>query len=132
VAQRATSPIEFATHASERAAKLVHEELKAGLSSLATLATVAPFVGMFGTLVGIWDAPQPLGTERMTAIANLCGRLSNACVPTALGLVIGLLSHCGYRLLSGMLTCFDHEMEDAVLQVRRELVIYQQRSDRCC
>jgi biopolymer transport protein ExbB/TolQ len=73
VAQHAPSPVEFAAHASERAATRVHEEFKIGLSSLATIATIAPFIGILGTLVGIWNAPQPLGTEKMTAMANLFG-----------------------------------------------------------
>jgi biopolymer transport protein ExbB/TolQ len=132
VAKRVTFSVEFATHASERAAARVHEEFKIGLNSSATIATIAPFVGIFGTLVGVWDAPQPLGTERTTAMANFCGRLSNACVPTAMGLFVGLLSQRGYRLLSGMLTRFDNEMDDAVLHLTRELTLYQRRSDRCC
>lgn len=82
---------------------------------------------MFGTLIGIWDSPQGLGTEKMTAMANLFGRLSNACVPMAMGLFIGLVSHYAYRYLSGILTLFDGEMEDAVLQLATDLTSYQRR-----
>jgi biopolymer transport protein ExbB/TolQ len=128
VALRAIPAVEFAKHASERAASRVHEELKIGLNGLATVASIAPFIGMFGTLIGIWDAPQPLGTEKTTAMANLFGRLSNACVPMAMGLFVGLVSQCGYRYLSGVLAFFDGEMESAVHQLAKDLTAHQSRS----
>jgi hypothetical protein len=57
--QRAISPVQFAKRASERTAALVHEDLKMGLASLATIGSIAPLIGLLGTLVGIWDSPQP-------------------------------------------------------------------------
>lgn len=82
---------------------------------------------MFGTLIGIRDAPQSVGTDKMTVMANLFGRLSNACVPMARGLFIGLVSLYAYSYLSGVLTSFDGEMEDAIPHLAKELTSYQRR-----
>ena len=123
--QRAISPVQFAKRASERMAALVHEDLKLGLASLATIGSIAPLIGLLGTLVGIWDSPQTLGTEKATAMANLFGRLSNACVPMAMGLLLGLASQYGYRHLSGKLDLFDGEMENAARELVRQLALYQ-------
>jgi biopolymer transport protein ExbB len=127
--QRAISPVQFAKRASKRTAALVHEELKSGLTSLATIASIAPLIGFFGTIIGIFDAPQGVGTERTTAMANLAERVSNACVPMAMGLLIGFASQCGYRYLSGWLDLFDCEMENAALELERHLTVYQGRSE---
>ena len=114
-------------HASKRAVGVVHVDFKSGLDSLATISSAAPFVGMFGTLAGIWESPQAIGTERMTAMANLFGRLSIACVPMAIGLFIGLVSHYAYRYLSSVLTFFDDEMATAVVQLVKDLTTYEKR-----
>ena len=48
--------IEASKRALERAEAIVHAELKRGISSLATIGSTAPFVGLFGTVVGIINA----------------------------------------------------------------------------
>lgn len=48
--------IEAVARASARAAAGVHQKMKRGLSSLASMAATAPFVGLFGTIVGLADS----------------------------------------------------------------------------
>ena len=54
--------IEASRRALERAQAIVHAELKRGVSSLATIGSTGPFVGLFGTVVGIMNAFQSIST----------------------------------------------------------------------
>lgn len=108
-----------------RAAVAAHEDLKQGLNTLATIASVAPFVGVFGTVCGLlFDTFRGLGTDKYTALAMLAEGLSRACVPMALGLLVGLQSLWCYRYLRGRLADFDREMEDASLQLVNQLTLH--------
>src|SRR5205807_4354067 len=56
--------IEASKRALERAEAIVHAELKRGVSGLATIGSTAPFVGLFGTVVGIINAFSSISTEK--------------------------------------------------------------------
>ena len=56
--------IEASRRALERAEAIVHAELKRGVSSLATIGSTAPFVGLFGTVVGIMNAFKSISTSK--------------------------------------------------------------------
>src|ERR1700728_4760661 len=56
--------IEASRRALERAEAIVHAELKRGISSLATIGSTSPFVGLFGTVVGIIHAFQGISTQK--------------------------------------------------------------------
>src|SRR5579883_912844 len=56
--------IEASKRALERAEAIVHAELKRGLGGLATIGSTAPFIGLFGTVVGILNAFSKIATEK--------------------------------------------------------------------
>src|SRR6516162_8392107 len=56
--------IEASKRALERAEAIVHAELKRGLGGLATIGSTAPFVGLFGTVVGILNAFKKISTQK--------------------------------------------------------------------
>src|ERR1700728_5288437 len=56
--------IDASRRALERAEAIVHAELKRGISSLATIGSSAPFVGLFGTVTGIMNAFKSISTSR--------------------------------------------------------------------
>src|ERR1700684_3169408 len=60
--------IEASKRALERAEAIVHAELKRGISSLATVGSTAPFVGLFGTVLGIINAFKGISTEKSTGL----------------------------------------------------------------
>ena len=110
--------------AMERAASAVHADLKHGLNTLATITCVAPFVGFLGTLWAIgFDTFFGLGTDKATGLAMVARGISRACVPTALGLLVGLHSLWAYRYLCGRLSDFDREMEEAPLSLINHLAL---------
>jgi len=98
-----------------------------GVTSLATIASIAPFVGLFGTVLGIVNSFPGFGTEKFTAMAITIGRLAESLVPTELGLLVALLAFCFYKYLLARLDDFDVEMENVSLQLRNELAIHLRR-----
>jgi hypothetical protein len=100
-----------------RSATVVHGQMRQGLSSLATIVCLAPFVGIFGTLIGIVDSFRGISGDKIVNMAATFAGLSEACVPTALGLLVAIPSLWFYKYLVGKLECFDREMENASLEL---------------
>ncbi|MEK7830464.1 MAG: MotA/TolQ/ExbB proton channel family protein, partial [Acidobacteriota bacterium] len=76
-----------AKRALRRAATMKSADLQRGLSSLATIGSTAPFVGLFGTVIGIIDAFHKMNSEQSAGFSTVAGGISEALVATAFGLV---------------------------------------------
>src|ERR1700680_2563535 len=111
----------FAKRASERSAALVHGELKRGLNSLATIASTAPWIGLFVTILGIYNSFGGTVGSKESIMASIFDGLSRAFVPSAIGLVVALVAMWGYRHLLTELEAIACEMENASLQLRNDL-----------
>jgi len=107
--------IELAQHAAERSTTEVHRELSRGLFGLATVAATAPFLGILGTLLGILGSFLGIDGEKTTIMAALAGRLSDAVVPTALGVAVAVVALAAYELFTAAVAAFDDEMRVAIL-----------------
>ena len=107
--------------ASRRSSRLVHEEMKQGLYGLATIAVLAPWVGLFGTVLGIVNSFQGISGERWAAMAAICEGLSQSMWPTAFGLLVGIVALWCYRYLETRLQTLDHEMEGTSLELMNQL-----------
>jgi biopolymer transport protein TolQ len=95
--------------------------MKRGLNSLASIAATAPFVGVFGTVLGIFNTFRGFGTEKSTIMAWTAKYLSDAMVPTALGLAVAIVASCFYKSLQARLENFDIEMKNASLELTNVL-----------
>ncbi len=102
--------IDASKRALERAEAIVHAELKRGVSGLATIGSTAPFVGLFGTVVGIINAFKGISTEKSAGLGAVAGGISEALVVTALGLFVAIPAIWVYNYFSGTLEAFDVEM----------------------
>src|SRR6266481_526676 len=102
--------IEASRRALERAEAIVHAELKRGVSSLATIGSTGPFVGLFGTVVGIINAFKGIAQEKSTGLGAVAGGISEALVTTAVGLFVALPAVWAYNYFSGRIEAFDVEM----------------------
>src|SRR2546422_8625004 len=102
--------IEASRRALERAEAIVHAELKRGVSGLATIGSTAPFVGLFGTVVGIINAFKQISTEKSTGLGAVSGGISEALVTTAIGLFVAIPAVWMYNYFTGKLEAFDVEM----------------------
>jgi hypothetical protein len=100
-----------------RSGTIVHQQMKQGLNGLATVASVAPLVGIFGTLIGIANSFPGIAGQKGAVMGIIFGRLWEACVPTALGLLVAVPSLCGYKYLVSRVESIDREMENASLEL---------------
>lgn len=102
--------IEASRRALERAEAITHAELKRGVSALATIGSSAPFVGLFGTVVGIINAFQGMSTEKTTGLGAVAGGISEALVATAIGLFVAIPAVWMFNYFTSRLEALDVEM----------------------
>jgi biopolymer transport protein ExbB/biopolymer transport protein TolQ len=102
--------IEASKRALERSEAIVHAELKRGVSGLATIGSTAPFVGLFGTVVGIINAFRGISNEKSTGLGAVAGGISEALVTTAIGLFVAIPAVWMFNFFTGKLEAFDVEM----------------------
>jgi biopolymer transport protein ExbB/biopolymer transport protein TolQ len=105
--------IEASRRALERASAIVHAELKRGVSSLATIGSTAPFVGLFGTVLGIIHAFGAISASGTVGIAAVAGGISEALVTTAIGLFVAVPAVWVYNYFTGKIEAFDVEMDNS-------------------
>ena len=102
--------IEASKRALERAEAIVHAELKRGVSALATIGSTGPFVGLFGTVVGIINAFKGISTEKSTGLGAVAGGISEALVTTAFGLFVAIPAVVMFNYFTSRVESFDVEM----------------------
>ncbi len=105
--------IDASKRALERAAAIVHAELKRGVSTLATIGSTAPFVGLFGTVVGIINAFKGISTEKSTGLGAVAGGISEALVTTAIGLFVAIPAVWMFNYFTNKVESFDVEMDNS-------------------
>ena len=93
----AIQPVERAI---ERGTAEVVELLKKGMSGLATIGALAPFIGLLGTVIGIIKVFSDLKTKGAGDINALAGSIGEALATTALGLVVAIPAVWIYNLLT--------------------------------
>ena len=100
----------------ERAAQTASSEALTAMESrmtwLATIAAIAPFIGLFGTVVGIIDAFYGLGTAGTATLRAVAPGISEALITTAAGLVVAIPAVVGYNQLTARLREFGARMDD--------------------
>jgi biopolymer transport protein ExbB len=70
-----------------------------GLAFLATVGSTAPFIGLFGTVVGIYRALIKIGASGQASISTVAGPVGEALIMTALGLVVAVPAVLAYNWL---------------------------------
>jgi biopolymer transport protein ExbB len=83
----------------ERAIATVHSRTQEGLAVLATVGSTAPFVGLFGTVWGIYNALVRIGASGQASIDKVAGPVGEALIMTALGLAVAVPAVLGYNWL---------------------------------
>ena len=117
-----TELIDAAERGLERSVATIHAELKRGLSGLATIGSTAPFVGLFGTVVGIMNAFRASGPAKATGIQSVASGISEALVTTALGLLVAVPAVWCYNYFTTKVENFDVEMENSSMELVSYLV----------
>jgi len=105
--------IESSQRALERSEAIVHAKLKRGLGGLATIGSTAPFIGLFGTVVGILHAFQQIATQKISGLGAVAGGISEALVTTAFGLLVAIPAVMTFNYFTGKVEAFDVEMDNS-------------------
>jgi biopolymer transport protein ExbB/TolQ len=109
--------IETASRGCDRAASICNQELKRGLSLLATIATSSPFIGLFGTISGIINAFRGMAVTGSGGIGAVAGGIAEALVTTAFGIGVAIIALWCYNLLNSKIEVYDAEMSNTASQV---------------
>ena len=89
----------WVTQSIERAVNTVHSRTQDGLAVLATVGSTAPFVGLFGTVWGIYNALVRIGVSGQASIDRVAGPVGEALIMTAIGLAVAVPAVLGYNWL---------------------------------
>jgi biopolymer transport protein ExbB/biopolymer transport protein TolQ len=105
--------VDTVRRAIQRASALTANDLKKGISALATIGSTAPFVGLLGTVVGIITAFQGIAATGSGGLGAVSAGISEALVETALGLVVAIPAVWFYNYLTGRIEYFNVEMDNS-------------------
>ncbi len=83
----------------QRSVGIVQSRLQNGLAVLATVGSTAPFVGLFGTVYGIYHALTAIGIAGQASIDKVAGPVGEALIMTAVGLAVAVPAVFGYNWL---------------------------------
>jgi biopolymer transport protein ExbB len=111
------APDDFVAAALQRAVAEESRELDGGLTILASVASSAPFVGLFGTVWGIYHALLSIGVSGQASLDKVAGPVGEALVMTACGLFVAIPAVLAYnaftrinRTLVGELESHAHDV----------------------
>jgi biopolymer transport protein ExbB len=89
----------WVTMSIQRSVEKVQSRLQDGLAFLATVGSTAPFVGLFGTVWGIYNALTAIGMSGQASIDKVAGPVGEALIMTAIGLAVAVPAVLGYNFL---------------------------------
>lgn len=89
----------WVTMSIQRAVDKVQSRMQDGLAFLATVGSTAPFVGLFGTVWGIYHALTAIGIAGQASIDKVAGPVGEALIMTAIGLAVAVPAVLGYNFL---------------------------------
>jgi biopolymer transport protein ExbB len=90
---------DWVTMSIQRAINNVQSRMQDGLALLATVGSTAPFVGLFGTVWGIYNALVKIGMSGQASIDKVAGPVGESLIMTAIGLAVAVPAVLGYNWL---------------------------------
>ena len=108
---------EFLTRSLRQGIEEEAEQLERGLTVLASIGSTAPFVGLFGTVWGIYHALLSIGLSGQGTLDKIAGPVGEALIMTAIGLAVAIPAVLGYnalvrrnRVVLSRLDAFGHDL----------------------
>ncbi|MEK7232845.1 MAG: MotA/TolQ/ExbB proton channel family protein [Elusimicrobiota bacterium] len=96
--------------AAMRASQRAVSELERGISTLGTIASVSPFIGLFGTVLGVMRAFKDLATAAGTGPGLVAIGISEALICTAAGLLVAIPAVAAFNYFNSMISRFEEEL----------------------
>lgn len=120
--------IETAQRGTDRASTVFTQEMKKGLSTLGTIATTAPFIGLFGTIFGIINAFRGMALTGSGGIGAVASGIAEALVATALGIGVAVIAFWCFNYLNKKIDVIDGEMSNTSSEIMDYFVQKEQKS----
>ncbi len=105
--------VEAVNRAMDRSGAITSAEMKKGLGGLATIGSTAPFIGLFGTVIGIIHAFQGIAESGSGGIASVSAGIAEALITTAFGLFVAIPAVMAFNYFTSILERFQVEMTNS-------------------
>jgi biopolymer transport protein ExbB/TolQ len=109
--------VDAAKRAIEREALMVTADFKRGIGGLATIATTAPFIGLFGTVIGIIHSFEGIAKGGGGNLASVSGGIAEALWTTALGLFVAIPAVWMFNFFMNKIERFQVEMSNSASEL---------------
>src|SRR5882724_4419447 len=109
--------VEAAKRAVEREALMVTADFKRGIGGLATIATTAPFIGLFGTVIGIIHSFEGISKGGGGNLASVSGGIAEALWTTAAGLFVAIPAVWMFNFFMNKIERFQVEMSNSASEL---------------
>ena len=123
--RRSADPTDMTRRELVRKLELFSAEGRRGMGLLASIGSTAPFIGLFGTVIGIIVAFQGIASAGGGGIAAVSAGIAEALIVTAVGLIVAITSVLFFNYLSGRFDRLDMQMQHAA----GELIDYLEGAD---
>ncbi len=127
---------EFVARSMRRSLSQTTSQLDAGLSVLASVGSVSPFVGLFGTVWGIYHALATISASGQATLDKVAGPVGEALIMTAIGLAVAIPAVLAYnafvkqnRVITAMLDTFAQDLH-TLLTTGAPLVVKNQKANQ--
>jgi len=109
--------ISTAQRGMDRSSTIFTQELKKGLSIIATIATSSPFIGLFGTIAGIINAFRGMALTGSGGIGAVAGGISEALITTAFGIGVAIIALWCFNVLNSRVEVYGAEMSNTSSEI---------------
>jgi biopolymer transport protein ExbB len=106
-------PIEACKREMARRAETISSELRRGMSVLASVGSLAPFVGLLGTVLGILGAFGKIGSSGSAGLSTVASGIAEALIETAFGLFVAIPSVAFFNYLTGRVDGLERDLTNA-------------------
>lgn len=122
--------VDSGKRAIERETLMTTAEMKKGLGNLATISTTAPFVGLFGTVIGIINAFRGMAISGSGGLGAVSAGIAEALATTAFGLFVAVPAVWMYNFFLNKVERFNVEMSNASSQLIDYFIKNEARAKR--
>lgn len=109
--------ISAASRGMDRSSTVFTQELKKGLSLVATIATSSPFIGLFGTIGGIINAFRGMALTGSGGIGAIAGGIAEALITTAFGIGVAIIALWCFNILNSKVEVYQAEMANTKSEI---------------
>lgn len=109
------NPAEVKTHSFENIIARKIKKLECGLNTIKIIASIAPLLGLLGTVIGVLDSFDSITKNGLGDPAIFSNGISVALITTVAGLIVAIPHYIGYNYITGILDSIELKIQQKVL-----------------